>query len=113
MLLAYKKTDGSEAKVRLKTLTHSAPVTMGRDKHAGIVLDDPQASRIHAAIRYWDDIFIIRDMGSINGTLLNGEKIDVAKLSPGDIIVIGNTEITVTSESSRSDVTAVIKQHDD
>ncbi len=112
MLLQYKKPDGTEAKVRLKTISHSPPVTIGRDKNAHIVLDDPQSSRINTAIRYWDDIFIVRDMESSNGTFLNGEKIDVAKLSPGDIIRIGGTEIAVVAELNRSDVTAVIKQHD-
>ncbi len=112
MLLTYKKPDGTEAKVRLKTISHSSPVTIGRDKNAHIALDDPQSSRINTAIRYWDDIFIVRDMESSNGTLLNGEKIEVAKLNPGDVIKVGNTEINVVGEMTRSDVTAVIKQHD-
>ncbi len=107
MLLTYKKADGTEAKVRLKTMAHSAPVTIGRDKTAHIALDDPQASRIHTAIRYWDDIFIVRDMGSSNGTLLNGRKIDVAKLTPGDVIKVGDTEIAVVPEATPSDVTLV------
>ena len=112
MLLKYKKPDGTEARLRLKTISHAAPITIGRDKVADIVLDDPEISRVNTAIRYWDDIFIIRDMASSNGTTLNGEKVEVAKLSPGDVIKIGKTEIKVSAEMSRSDVTAVIKEHD-
>ena len=110
MILTYKNPDGTEARVRLKTISHAAAITIGRDKSADIALDDAQASRINCAIRYWDDIFVIRDMGSSNGTIINGQKIEVAKLSPGDVIKVGNTEITVISEKSRSDVTAVIKE---
>ena len=106
MLLTYKQSDGSETRIRLKTISHAAPITLGRDKAASIVLDDPECSRIHTAIRYWDDIFVVRDLGSSNGTYVNGEKIDVAKLNPGDLIKIGNTELLASTEQSRSDVTA-------
>ncbi len=109
----YKKKDGSEARIRLKTISHASPITIGRDKEADIqLLEDPEVSRIHTAIRYWDDIFVIRDMGSQNGTLVNGKKVDVGKLSPGDVVKIGNTEIKVSAEMTRSDVTAVIQKHD-
>lgn len=110
-MLVYKKADGTEARLRLKTITHASPITIGRDQTADISLEDPQASRVNCAIRYWDDIFVIRDMNSSNGTFLNGQKIEVAKLSPGDVIRIGSTEIRVQSDATRSDVTAVIKEH--
>lgn len=110
MLLTYKRADGTEARVRLKTISHAAPVTIGRDKAASIVLDDPECSRIHTAIRYWDDIFVIRDMGSSNGTFVNGKKVEVTKLDPGDTIKIGNTELTASAEMDRSDVTARLQQ---
>jgi pSer/pThr/pTyr-binding forkhead associated (FHA) protein len=112
MLLKYKKADGTEVKYRLKSVRHSLPITLGRDKEANIPLDDPQASRIHTAIRYWDGIFVVRDMDSSNGTLLNGEKIDVAKLNPGDIIKIGNTEIEAVGEAKSSEVTTLIRPHE-
>ena len=105
MLLKYDRSDGSEARVRLKTISYGKPITIGRDKEASIVLDNPECSRIHTAIRYWDDIFVVRDMGSSNGTHLNGKKIEVAKLSPGDTIKIGNTELKAEAELDRSDVT--------
>lgn len=109
MILSYVKSDGTEAKVRLKPISHAPPVTLGRDKSADVVIDDPKCSRIHAAIRYWDDIYVIRDMGSSNGTYLNGQKIEVAKLAPGDVIKIGNVEIRAESEFSRTDVTQVLR----
>lgn len=107
MKLVYEKPDGTSVNVRLMPRNHAKPVTIGRGRDATIILDDPKTSRIHTAIRYWDDIFIVRDMGSSNGTFLNDEKIEVARLSPGDVIKIGNTTITTSSESNRSDVTVV------
>ena len=105
MLLVYTKKSGTTARIRLKTISRATPITIGRDKSADITLDDPECSRIHTAIRYWDDIFVVRDMGSSNGTLVNGKKIDVAQLNPGDIIKIGDTELTATAEQAGSDVT--------
>ena len=78
---------------------------MGRGKEAKISLDDARCSRIHCSILFWDDIFVIRDMGSSNGTFLNGDKIDVARLNPNDTIKIGDTEISVAAEASSIDAT--------
>ena len=105
MLLQGKRPDGSDLTVRLKSIGVAKPVTLGRGDDADVTLDDAGASRIHAAIRYWDDIFVIRDMNSRNGTLLNGNQIDVAKLNPGDVIRIGDTELTAFSEGMPTDVT--------
>lgn len=105
MLLCYKKKDGSIVKIRVKQGTGAPPVTIGRDREASIQIDDPKCSRIHAAIRYWDDVFVVRDMGSHNGTQLNGAKIEIAYLKPGDVITIGDTEIYASGEGTQSDVT--------
>jgi pSer/pThr/pTyr-binding forkhead associated (FHA) protein len=108
MILSYQDEKGAPKLVRLKTITHSKPVTIGRGEEADIVLNDPMSSRVHAAIRYWDDIFVVRDMGSSNGTLLNGKKVEVAKLTPGDVLKVGNTEFSVAAEEgSARDVTIV------
>lgn len=57
-----------------------------------IVLPDPEASRRHAAIREHGDGIAIEDLGSTNGTFVNGEKVQGVKpLSDGDTIRIGNT----------------------
>lgn len=105
MLLSYTKADGSPAKIRLKVIPHSPAVTIGRGKEAKVVIEDNRCSRIHSSVLFWDDIFVIRDMGSSNGTFLNGNKIEVAKLSSGDVIKIGDTEISVTSEEGSIEAT--------
>ena len=92
MILSCTSSTGSRTQVRLKTMAHAKPVILGRGKEADMNIDDPMCSRVHCAIRYWDDIFVIRNMGSSNGTLLNGEPLEVA-------------EITVsTQKGSRNDI---------
>lgn len=53
--------------------------------------DDDEASRKHAIIRFRDDRFYVHDLGSKNGTRLNGRRITKAVLTPGDRIVVGSS----------------------
>lgn len=105
MLLVIKKKDGTETRVRIREIPHAHTVTIGRGKDATISIDDPKSSRINTAILYWDDIFVVRDVGSGNGTFVNGHRIEVAKLTPGDVVKIGDTEILTESEATSSDAT--------
>ena len=52
------------------------------------------ASRRHAEINGDADGFLLRDLGSTNGTLINGERLSEHRLAPGDRIEIGATMIT-------------------
>jgi serine protease Do len=57
---------------------------------ADLLLDDPQVSRRHAVVRPVDGHLEIEDLGSINGTFVNGARVDgPRRLSPGDEIAIG------------------------
>lgn len=105
MLLVIKKKDGTENRVRIREIPRAHTVTIGRGKDATIPIEDPKSSRINTAILYWDDIFVIRDVDSSNGTYVNGQKVEVAKLAPGDVIKIGDTEILTESEATSSDAT--------
>ncbi len=69
------------------------PITMGRGPNNVIVLVDPKASRRHCVIEKSDEGIIIRDLGSRNGTTVNGSKIEVSPLKEGDIIGVGDTLI--------------------
>ena len=67
-------------------------VRLGRGSANDIVLEDSQASRSHAEISQQGDQFYIRDLGSVNGTLVNNERISGPRvLRPGDQVQIGNT----------------------
>jgi pSer/pThr/pTyr-binding forkhead associated (FHA) protein len=71
-------------------------VTIGREG-TDIVLDDDEASRRHAAVRAVGDELEVRDLGSSNGTFVNGMPIeDTRKLSHGDSIRVGQTTLEVS-----------------
>jgi hypothetical protein len=67
--------------------------TLGRLPDCDVVLDDAGASRRHAQIRMQDGRATITDLGSTNGTALNGSAIQSRALADGDRITIGATLI--------------------
>ena len=68
--------------------------TIGRSARNDLCVEDPFASRLHAEIRRRGDAFWISDLGSANGTLINGARLTTqVQLSDHDIIRIGETEI--------------------
>ena len=66
-------------------------VIIGRLAESDVVLSDPGASRRHAEVRREDGDFIISDLGSTNGTLVNGSMIGEKRLEEGDRVTIGRT----------------------
>ncbi len=68
-------------------------ITLGRSNNNRIVLKDPYISKNHLKIAEDEGDFYLVDLGSANGTYLNGEKIlDVVKLKNGDRIRVGQVE---------------------
>ena len=65
---------------------------LGRDAECQIHLQDPDASRRHAAIQPFGREFYIMDMGSTNGTLINGQREEKRILRHADKITIGLQE---------------------
>ena len=66
-------------------------VTIGRLAECDVVIADPGASRRHARIRFQDDAYLLTDLGSTNGTQVNGELVQEHSLADGDRITIGET----------------------
>lgn len=64
-------------------------VTLGRSPGATVLLDDVSVSRRHAEIRPADGGYRIVDAGSLNGTYLNGSRVEEADLVHGDDIQVG------------------------
>ncbi|WP_165073440.1 ATP-binding protein [Paludisphaera rhizosphaerae] len=69
----------------------SSAVGLGRDASNPIRLHDTEVSRRHAEIRLEDDVFRIVDLGSANGTFINGHLVDQAPLRSGDRLQLGQT----------------------
>jgi pSer/pThr/pTyr-binding forkhead associated (FHA) protein len=85
-------TDISGREYRLtKSITN-----IGRGTDADIQITDAGASRLHCAIVLGSQV-IVRDLGSTNGTSVDGQKITEANLRDGSIIKIGNTTLTYKS----------------
>jgi hypothetical protein len=68
-------------------------VTIGRLPDCSIPLSDPNASRVHAEIRPAGTGWVIVDLGSTNGTRVNGDRIGERRLRDGDVIAIGTTTL--------------------
>ena len=64
-------------------------VLRGPNTGARFLLDDVTVSRKHAVFRREGDTFIVRDVGSLNGTYVNRERIDEVVLKTGDEVQIG------------------------
>ncbi|MDT0157777.1 DUF3662 and FHA domain-containing protein [Microbacterium sp. ARD32] len=73
---------------------HSARTVIGRGSDAGITIADAGSSRRHAEVLWDGERAMLRDLGSTNGTKLEGEKIREAALAPGATFTIGRTELT-------------------
>jgi phosphoserine phosphatase RsbU/P len=73
-------------------------LTIGRSSRNDICISDPFASRLHAEIRRENEQVMLVDNGSANGTFVNGQRVTGSlRLSVGDIVRIGETEIEYTS----------------
>ena len=70
-------------------LLDDAEVTSGRGPSSDIFLDDVTVSRKHAVFSRGEQGFSVRDVGSLNGTYVNRERIDDALLRTGDEVQIG------------------------
>jgi len=66
---------------------------LGRLHTNDIVLEDPNISRVHAEVKKEGNEFFIHDLGSTNGTYVNGKPQKKWVLQDGDIIVLGETEL--------------------
>jgi pSer/pThr/pTyr-binding forkhead associated (FHA) protein len=63
--------------------------TLGRNPDSDAFLDDVTVSRRHAEIRRQPDGFYLHDLGSLNGSYVNRERVEVTKLASGDEVQIG------------------------
>ena len=72
------------------------PFVVGRSRQANLPIDDSFASQRHAQLVLMDGIWQVEDLGSTNGTLLNGIKIShVTAVAKGDRLAIGNHHFEV------------------
>lgn len=69
------------------------PITIGRLSNNDVVLSDPNVSRRHAELRLSDGRWVLTDLGSTNGTLVNGKLAREQPVSSGDRLSFGTSEL--------------------
>jgi Nif-specific regulatory protein len=77
-------------------------ITVGRETSNGIAVTDPSVSRKHCVVRNEQGIFQVRDLGSRNGTLVNGDAIQERGLKHGDEIAAGDSSFLFLLEDEQA-----------
>jgi pSer/pThr/pTyr-binding forkhead associated (FHA) protein len=90
--LTYRTTHAARATLRPRDPLGSSALLIGRAR-PGRVLDQPFLSRRHAAVVPGTGGYVLRDLGSTNGTFVNGRRVAQHALQPGEIIQIGAAEL--------------------
>jgi len=72
------------------------PLVIGRSTEATLRVQDRLVSRRNCEIVRIDGSLVVRDLGSTNGTLVNGQHITEAPLTPGDRLTVGTTTFVVS-----------------
>jgi pSer/pThr/pTyr-binding forkhead associated (FHA) protein len=76
-------------------LTTESPVAIGRHSSCQLAIRREDVSRRHAEVRYEDESFVVRDLGSTNGTYVNDRRLEEPHvLRPGDRIDLGSNVVT-------------------
>ncbi len=94
-----------------KTPLLSFPFSTGRNDTTDLPINSTRVSREHAVIVRAGDTYRVRDLDSTNGTFVNGQRIEEATLSDGDILMIADVEFTFFSGNAhavRKTITQVI-----
>ena len=86
-IISPEKTETLELK--------DAAITIGRSSDNAINISDAKASRKHCRIEKVNDTYVLTDLESVNGTLLNSKNVISSHLKEGDEILIGSTLILI------------------
>lgn len=73
----------------------SSEVSIGRSPENVLVIDNPAVSHFHARVFNEEGRLMIEDFGSMNGTFVNGQRVKMVSLKPGDSVAIGKHTIVV------------------
>ena len=105
VVLVNVRSDGREVEVPMRW-KHAV---LGRREDCQIRIPLANVSRQHCELLIDAGSLVVRDLGSSNGTFLNGERVDQAKLSPGDTLTVGKAVfvIRIDGEPATIDTRAI------
>jgi pSer/pThr/pTyr-binding forkhead associated (FHA) protein len=83
--------DGAERTIEVD----GTPLTLGRASDNALVLGDPRVSRHHARLQARRGTLVFTDLGSTNGSRVNGVRVDECALGSGDRVIVGDTVLLV------------------
>lgn len=75
---------------------NSQEVSIGRSPDNALVIDNPAVSHYHARVFNEEGRIMLEDFGSLNGTFVNGQRVKMVTLKPGDSVAIGKHTIVVS-----------------
>ena len=75
--------------------------TLGRAEDCALRIDDPRVSRRHARLWFEDESLLVEDLGSPNGTVVNGVRVARQQLSVGDVLAFGKHRLRVVGQGPR------------
>lgn len=104
LLLEVVEGPGAGRQTRL-----AGAVEVGRDPSAGMVLEDDLVSRHHVRVIPEPGGALVEDLGSLNGTFVNGQEVHApTRMRPGDHVLVGVTVLELrTADQVRAKLTAV------
>lgn len=109
--VSYLEQIAADGMTPNRTPIESFPFLIGRDETADYQIDSGRVSREHAQIRQEGRTLRIEDLGSTNGTFVNGKRVESSLLHNGDIVTIADIEFTFGSAGEgihRETVTQII-----
>ena len=88
-------TDASGERMTFR-LPAGSVKTIGRSTGAEFIVEAALVSRLHCQLTATDDALHVKDLGSTNGTFVNGARVNTAELKNGDTLAVGRLELTVS-----------------
>ena len=73
--------------------------TIGRSAGAQFIVEAPLVSRLHCQLTATEDALHVKDLGSTNGTFVNGKRVKTAELKQGDRLSVGRLELIVSKSA--------------
>lgn len=98
--LSLRVVGGADLGLALADAT--GPVTIGNAEGNSLRLTDPSVSRFHVELSRKGDRVLVKDLGSTNGTAVNGLLITEAAVPPGSVLTLGHTQIEVSGGKTGS-----------